>query len=153
MVDVGGKPETRRRARAEGRIRMAPETLQAIRAGSLDKGEALTVARIAGIQAAKRTHDLIPLCHALPGVSVEVSLIPEPELPGIRVEAEARLTGRTGVEMEALTAVSAALLTLYDMAKALDRGMVIERVRLLQKEGGASGSWQAADVNDPSGDR
>jgi cyclic pyranopterin phosphate synthase len=153
MVDVGSKPETRRLARAAGQIRMAPETLEAIRAGTLEKGEALTVARIAGIQAAKRTHDLIPLCHALPGVSVEVHLSADPELPGIRVEAEARLTGRTGVEMEALAAVSAALLTLYDMAKALDRGMVISDVRLLQKEGGASGSWQAPELNDPSAAR
>ena len=126
MVDVTGKDETVRRAVAEGRIRMAPTTLQALVDGSLDKGEALPVARLAGIQAGKKTADLIPLCHALPGASVTVELEPDPALPGVVARAEARYRGRTGVEMEALTAVSVALLTVYDMAKALDRGMVVE---------------------------
>ncbi|MEQ9568798.1 MAG: cyclic pyranopterin monophosphate synthase MoaC, partial [Longimicrobiales bacterium] len=139
MVDVTGKDETVRRAVAEGRIRMAPATLQALVDGALEKGEAFAVARLAGIQAGKKTADLIPLCHALPGASVTVELEPDPELPGVVVTAEARYRGRTGVEMEALTAVSVALLTVYDMAKALDRGMVVEDVRLRSKEGGASG--------------
>lgn len=143
MVDVTSKDETRRRALATGCIRMQPETLEAIRGAKLEKGEALAVARIAGIQAAKRTHELIPLCHALPGASVSLHLDPDPELPGVVVTAEARYRGRTGVEMEALTAVTAALLTLYDMAKALDRGMRLEGIRLLEKEGGASGRWSA----------
>jgi cyclic pyranopterin phosphate synthase len=143
MVDVTGKEATVRRAVAEGRIRMAPATLRALVDGSLEKGEAFPVARLAGIQAGKKTADLIPLCHALPGASVTVALEPDEALPGVVVRAEARYRGRTGVEMEALTAVSVALLTLYDMAKAMDRGMVVEGVRLLSKEGGASGSWQA----------
>lgn len=143
MVDVTGKDETVRRAVARGRIRMAPATLQALRSGSLEKGEAFAVARLAGIQAGKKTADLIPLCHALPGASVTVDLEPDDALPGVVVTAEARYRGRTGVEMEALTAVSVALLTLYDMAKALDRGMTMESVRLVSKEGGASGSWSA----------
>lgn len=143
MVDVTTKDETVRRAVAEGRIRMAPTTLQALVDGSLEKGEAFAVARLAGIQAGKKTSDLIPLCHALPGASVTVELEPDPGLPGVIVSAEARYRGRTGVEMEALTAVAVALLTLYDMAKALDRGMVVEAVRLRSKEGGASGSWRA----------
>lgn len=143
MVDVTAKAETRRSARAAGCIRMQPTTLAAILAGTVEKGEALAVARIAGIQAAKRTHEWIPLCHALPGASVELQLTPNPDLPGIVAEATARFTGRTGVEMEALTAVSAALLTIYDMVKALDRGMEISDIRLLEKHGGASGSWLA----------
>lgn len=143
MVDVTAKHETVRRAVAEGRIRMAPATLEALRSGALEKGEAFAVARLAGIQGGKRTSDLIPLCHALPEALLRVDLEPDPSLPGVVVTAEARYRGRTGVEMEALTAVSVALLTLYDMAKALDRGMVIESVRLLSKEGGASGTWQA----------
>lgn len=143
MVDVTGKDETVRRAVARGRIRMAPATLRALRSGSLEKGEAFAVARLAGIQAGKKTADLIPLCHALPGASVTVDLDPDDALPGVVVTAEARYRGRTGVEMEALTAVSVALLTLYDMAKALDRGMTMEEVRLVSKEGGASGSWSA----------
>ncbi|MEK9500619.1 cyclic pyranopterin monophosphate synthase MoaC [Gemmatimonadota bacterium DH-20] len=143
MVDVTGKDETVRRAVARGRIRMAPATLEALRSGSLEKGEAFAVARLAGIQAGKKTADLIPLCHALPGASVTVDLDPDDALPGVVVTAEARYRGRTGVEMEALTAVSVALLTLYDMAKALDRGMTMESVRLVSKEGGASGSWSA----------
>ena len=128
---------------ARGRLRMDPATLDAIVEGRVPKGEALTVARIAGIQAGKRTDQLIPLCHALPGASVSLSLEPDPELPGVVAEAEARYRGRTGVEMEALTAVSVALLTLYDMCKALDRGMVLEAIRLVRKEGGRSGTWTA----------
>lgn len=145
MVDVTAKDETVRRAVARGRIRMAPETLSALVEGTLEKGEALSVARLAGIQAGKKTADLIPLCHALPGASVTVEFEPDPSLPGIVARAEARYRGRTGVEMEALTAVSVALLTIYDMAKARDRGMVVEDVRLERKEGGASGSWSADD--------
>jgi cyclic pyranopterin phosphate synthase len=143
MVDVTGKEETVRTAVAGGWLRMEPETLEALVEGRTPKGEALSVARIAGIQAGKRTDLLIPLCHALPGASVTVALEPDPELPGVRARAEARYRGRTGVEMEALTAVSVALLTLYDMCKALDRGMVLGEVRLLSKAGGQSGDWSA----------
>lgn len=141
MVDVSGKAGTRRRAAAEGAIRMAPATLSAILEGRTPKGDVLQVARIAGIQAGKRTGDLIPLCHMLPGASVAVDLWEDSTLPGIRVRAEASVEGQTGVEMEALTAASVALLTVYDMAKALDRGMSLEGIRLLEKEGGRSGSW------------
>lgn len=142
MVDVGGKAETARSATATGRIRMAPATLAAVRDGSGPKGDVLAAARIAGIMAAKKTGDLIPLCHplALDSVSVEFSFT---DL-GVDVTARASLTGRTGVEMEALTAASIALLTIYDMAKALEKGMVIEQVRLLEKTGGKSGNWRAA---------
>jgi cyclic pyranopterin phosphate synthase len=141
MVDVSEKQDTRRRAVASGRIRMAAETLAKVLAGDAPKGDVLGVARIAGIQAGKRTGDLIPLCHVLPGASVGVTLEPDHDLPGIVVRAEATFAGQTGVEMEALTAASVALLTVYDMAKALDRGMVIEGVRLERKEGGRSGVW------------
>jgi len=141
MVDVSGKEKTRRVAVAEGAIRMAPETLAAISLGRTEKGDVLQVARIAGIQAGKRSGELIPLCHILPGASLVVNLEEDPDLPGVRVKAEASIQGQTGVEMEALTAASVALLTVYDMAKALDRGMVIQDVRLLSKEGGRSGSW------------
>lgn len=141
MVDVTSKDETRRTAVARGRIRMARETLEAILKGRTEKGNALHVSELAGIMAGKRTGDLIPLCHVLPGASISVSLEPDPDLPGVAARAEARYGGRTGVEMEALTAVSVALLTLYDMAKALDRGMVIEGIRLVRKEGGRSGRW------------
>ena len=143
MVDVSEKEITRRVAVAEGRLRMAPATVEALREGRGPKGDALQVARIAGILGGKRTSDLIPLCHALPDASVTVELELDDELPGVRARAEARIAGRTGVEMEALTAVSVALLTVYDMAKALDRGMVVEGVRLLRKEGGRSGVWTA----------
>ncbi len=143
MVDVTGKEATLRVAVAEGCIRMRPETLATLRAGDLPKGDVFGTARLAGIMAAKRTSELVPLCHALPGASVRVELVPDAELPGVRVTAEARYTGRTGVEMEALTAVSVALLTVYDMAKALDRGMVVDGVRLVRKEGGRSGRWTA----------
>ncbi len=141
MVDVGAKPLTARRAVAGGRIRMTAAALEAIRAGNAPKGDVLSAARIAGIMAAKRTADLIPLCHplALTRVTVEFGW----EAEGISVRAAAATTGPTGVEMEALTAATVALLTLYDMAKALDRAMVIEGVRLLEKSGGRSGDWRA----------
>lgn len=143
MVDVTGKSVTTRRAVAEGHIRMEAATLEAIVSGRTKKGDPLQVAELAGIMAGKRTSDLIPLCHALPGASVTVELEPVTELPGVRARATAVYSGTTGVEMEALTAVSVALLTVYDMVKAIDRGMRIEDVRLRSKEGGASGSWAA----------
>ena len=141
MVDVGGKAETVRSATAAGRIRMAPATLEAVKNGSGPKGDVLSAARIAGIMAAKKTGDLIPLCHplALDTVSVDFAFTDD----AVEVTARAALTGKTGVEMEALTAASIALLTLYDMAKALEKGMVIEHVRLLEKTGGKSGDWRA----------
>ena len=143
MVDVGGKKGTARTATATGCIRMSGDALTAMWDGTGPKGDALATARIAGIMAAKKTGELIPLCHplALDAVSVEFGK----EKDGIRVTAMASLTGRTGVEMEAMTAVSIALLTLYDMGKALDKGMVIESVRLLAKSGGKSGHWRAAE--------
>lgn len=144
MVDVTRKDSTHRSATAEGRIVMAPSTLSTILEGRSEKGNPLQVAEIAGIMAGKKTADLIPLCHSLPGASVEVRLDTDPALPGIVASATASYTGRTGVEMEALTAVAVALLTIYDMVKAVDRGMRIEGVRLRSKEGGASGSWQSA---------
>jgi len=143
MVDVGAKPETDRLARAEGAIRMAPGTLELIRANSLAKGDVLGVARLAGVMAAKRTADLIPLCHPIPLTHVDVELAVDAALPGVRVSATTRTRGRTGVEMEALTAATVALLTVYDMAKAVDRGMILEEVRLVEKTGGASGPWRA----------
>ncbi len=130
-------------ATAEGRIRMSTDTLVAIRGGGVQKGDVLQVARLAAIMAGKRTADLIPLCHILPGASIAVDLDLDEALPGIVLRAEARIAGQTGVEMEALTAVSVGLLTVYDMAKSLDRGMVIEDVRLLHKDGGRSGAWSA----------
>ncbi|HOA50291.1 MAG: cyclic pyranopterin monophosphate synthase MoaC [Pseudomonadota bacterium] len=141
MVDVGGKADTQRVAVAEGRILMSAAALTAIRDGSVPKGDVLAAARIAGIMAAKKTADLIPLCHplALDTVTLDFTI----EAQGVRVTATASLTGRTGVEMEALTAVSVALLTVYDMAKAIDKGMVIESVRLIEKRGGKSGHWKA----------
>ncbi|MEX0603628.1 MAG: cyclic pyranopterin monophosphate synthase MoaC [Marinobacter sp.] len=143
MVDVTAKAETEREARAEARITMAPETLAMIVDGEHPKGDVLAVARIAGIMAAKKTHDLIPLCHVLNLTSVKIELSPELEPAAVRIEARCKLSGQTGVEMEALTAASIAALTLYDMCKAVDRGMVIETVRLLEKTGGRSGHWQA----------
>lgn len=142
MVDVGAKAATGRRAVAGGRITMTPEALAAIRAGNAPKGDVLSTARIAGIMAAKRTAELIPLCHPLALTSVAVEF--DWEADGISVRATAATTGPTGVEMEALTAASVALLTLYDMAKALDRAMVIGDIRLLEKSGGRSGDWRAA---------
>jgi cyclic pyranopterin monophosphate synthase len=141
MVDVSAKAVTARVAVAEGVITVAPAALDAIRAGAVAKGDVLAVARIAGIMAAKRTADLIPLCHPLPLSGVEVDLAIE--TAGIRVTATASTSHTTGVEMEAMTAVSVALLTIYDMAKALDRGMIIGGVRLLAKSGGRSGDWRA----------
>lgn len=143
MVDVGDKPATVREATAEGRVLMAPETLALILAGDAKKGDVLGTARIAGIMAAKRTHELIPLCHPLALSKVSVELTPDEALPGVVVTAMARVTGPTGVEMEALTAVSVACLTIYDMTKAVDRGMRIEGVRLLAKSGGRSGDFRA----------
>ena len=142
MVDVGGKPATARRAVASGRITMTPQALDAIRAGNAPKGDVLGAARIAGIMAAKRTGELIPLCHplALDAVNVDFAY----EESAIRVTATASLTGKTGVEMEAMTAASVALLTIYDMAKAIDKGMVIGEVRLIAKSGGKSGDWNVA---------
>lgn len=145
MVGVGDKAVTRRRAVAEGRIRLAGETLARLRAGEVGKGDVLGVARIAGIQGAKQTGALIPLCHPLPLTGVGVELAEEDDPPAVRVTATAETEGRTGVEMEALTAVSTALLTLYDMCKAMDRGMEMEGVRLLEKSGGRSGHWQRPD--------
>jgi len=141
MVDVGGKAETRRIAVASGRIRMSPAALDAIRDGHAPKGDVLAAARIAGIMAAKKTADLIPLCHPLALDAVTLDFVIEAD--SVRATATASLSGRTGVEMEALTATSIALLTIYDMAKALDKGMVIEDLRLIAKQGGKSGDWQA----------
>ncbi len=142
MVDVGDKAETKRVAVAGAFIRMRPETLELIESGSASKGDVMAVARIAGITASKRTADLIPLCHPIPLTSVAVELEPgSGERVGIEIRATAETTGRTGVEMEALTAASVAALTIYDMCKAVDRGMVVEDVRLISKEGGRSGLW------------
>ena len=143
MVDVGAKPDTARSARAAGEIRMTSETLDAIRSNALSKGDVVAVARVAGVMAAKRTAELIPLCHPLPLTDVDVRIALDESLPGIRVEATARTVGKTGVEMEALTAVSVTLLTIYDMAKSLDKRMCIGSIRLLEKSGGRSGSWSA----------
>ena len=143
MVDVGEKPPTRRTAVAEGTVTMQPETLRAILAGNAKKGDVLGTARLGGIMAAKRTHELIPLCHPLLLETVSVEIEPDESLPGLRVAALARVSGRTGVEMEALTAAAVACLTIYDMAKAVDRGMVIGGVRLLEKTGGTSGDYSA----------
>ena len=143
MVDVGGKAATERAAVASGRIRMSPEAIAAIRDGDAPKGDVLGTARIAGIMAAKKTGELIPLCHplALDAVNVEFAF----EKDAVRATATASLTGKTGVEMEAMVAVSTALLTIYDMAKAIDKGMVIDVVRLIEKRGGKSGYWKAAE--------
>ncbi|MGB3710499.1 MAG: cyclic pyranopterin monophosphate synthase MoaC [Erythrobacter sp.] len=142
MVDVGGKKATKRIAKASGHIAMSREALDAIREGSVPKGDVIASARIAGIMAAKRTGELIPLCHplGLEAVTLDFAI----ETQGVRVSATASLTGRTGVEMEAMVAVSTALLTIYDMAKAIDRAMVIGEVRLIEKRGGKSGDWKAS---------
>ena len=142
MVDVSAKPETERSAVARGRIRMGSATLSLVLSGGAAKGDVVRIAELAGVMAAKRTGDLIPLCHPLPLTSVVVSIAPDSALPGLNVTAEARTVGRTGVEMEALTAVSIACLTLYDMLKSGDRGMRIEGIELLEKKGGKSGDWR-----------
>ena len=143
MVDVGAKPDTERTAIAEGHVTMLPETLATILSGNARKGDVLGTARIAGIMAAKRAHELIPLCHPLLLTKVQVDIEPDEALPGLRVTALARVTGKTGVEMEALTAASVACLTIYDMAKAIDRGMTISGIRLVEKTGGKSGAYRA----------
>jgi len=145
MVDVGGKAETHRVAVAEGAVRMSDAAFSAIRDGAGPKGDALQVGRLAGIMAGKKTGELIPLCHVLPDASISVDLSLDEELPGVTVVAEARITGRTGVEMEALVAASLALLTVYDMTKAVDRSMVIQEVRLVHKSGGKTGTWDRRD--------
>lgn len=143
MVDVGGKAETVREAIAGGSVRMQAETLAMILAGNAKKGDVLSTARIAGIMAAKKAHELIPLCHPLLLTRVSVDIEPDHDLPGLRVQALARVTGKTGVEMEALTAASVACLTIYDMAKAVDRAMIISDIRLASKTGGKSGDYRA----------
>jgi len=143
MVDVSGKNATERMAVAEGKVVMRTQTLDLVLAGNAMKGDVLGAARLAGIMAAKRTHGLIPLCHPLPITKVEVEINPEHALPGFLVQATVKVTGQTGVEMEALTAVSIACLTIYDMVKAIEKGMRIEGIRLLQKTGGKSDDWQA----------
>jgi cyclic pyranopterin phosphate synthase len=145
MVDVGHKPDTERIAVAGGQVQMRPETLRLIREGAIHKGDVLTVARLAGIMAAKRTADLIPLCHPLPLTHLDVTLTLDEAASRVIIRATARTVGKTGVEMEALTAVSAAALTIYDMAKAVDREMRIGDIRLLEKRGGKSGDYVAAD--------
>jgi cyclic pyranopterin monophosphate synthase len=152
MVDVGGKDETERVACAEALVVMAPATLRLIADGAVPKGDVFATARLAGIMAAKRTHELIPLCHQLNLTAVHVEIEADPDLPGLRVTTEARLRGRTGVEMEALVAASVAALTVYDMCKAVDRGMELRAVRLLAKSGGRSGTWQRADGDEKSED-
>ncbi len=142
MVDVGAKPMTLRVCTARGEVRMAPETLAQIAAGTLPKGDVLATARLAAIQAAKRTDEWIPLCHSLPLDAVEVDLRPDPERCCVVIEATARVHARTGVEMEALVAVTAAGLTIYDMCKAVDRGISLDAVRLVRKSGGTSGEWE-----------
>lgn len=143
MVDVGDKSHTSREAIAIGKVTMLAATLDMIIAGNAKKGDVIGTARIAGIMGAKRTHELIPLCHPLALTSVKINIEPDPSLPGLRVEATAKVSGQTGVEMEALTAVSVACLTIYDMAKAVDRGMEIGDIKLVKKSGGKSGTWTA----------
>ena len=143
MVDVGDKAVTDRRARAEGVLRCSAETLDLLRRGRTPKGEVIATAELAGVMGAKRTAELIPLCHPLPLTKIAVDIAIEDPLPGLRVTAEARTRGQTGVEMEALTAVSIACLTLFDMLKAVDKAMVIEGVRVTAKVGGRSGDWTA----------
>jgi cyclic pyranopterin phosphate synthase len=147
IVDVSEKPETKRVARATGRIVMNAATLALAVEGQAKKGDVFGVARIAGIMAAKKTHELIPLCHPLPVTKIAVDIEADEALPGVIVTAEVSVTGKTGVEMEALTAVSVALLTVYDMLKAVDRGMRIEGVELLEKRGGRSGEWRRDEMD------
>jgi cyclic pyranopterin phosphate synthase len=144
MVDVSAKPETERTATARGCVTMRPETLALLRSGGVKKGDVLAVARLAGIMGAKRTPDLIPLCHPLSLNAVELTLRLADDRPAVEIEATCRVTGRTGVEMEAMTAVSIAALTIYDMCKAIDRSMTIGEIRLTHKSGGKSGSWTAS---------
>lgn len=143
MVDTSSKPVTRRIAVAEGRVRMAAAAFELVQRNAIAKGDVLGVARVAGIQAAKRTAELVPLCHPLQLEQVEVDPVLDPALPGVRITATVRIEGRTGVEMEALTAVSVACLTVYDMVKSADRGMTIEAIRLVHKSGGRSGDYTA----------
>jgi cyclic pyranopterin monophosphate synthase len=145
MVDVSAKPVTEREALAEGYVLMTPATLDIVRKGEAKKGDVLGAARIAGIMAAKRTHELIPLCHPLALSKIEVEAVPDAKRPGIRVTARVKVAGQTGVEMEALTAVSVACLTVYDMVKAVERGMRIDGIRLLEKTGGRSGRYRAEE--------
>jgi cyclic pyranopterin phosphate synthase len=145
MVDVSGKPATARTAVAEGRVVMAPETLALVLDGNAKKGDVLGAARIAGVMAAKRTSELIPLCHPLALSQIALEITPDRKLPGLMVRATAKVTGQTGVEMEALTAVSVACLTIYDMVKAVERGMRIEGIRLIEKRGGKSGRYRAKE--------
>jgi cyclic pyranopterin monophosphate synthase len=145
MVDVGGKAETERRALAGATVRMDPATAAALERGDAPKGDALSTARLAGIQAAKRTAELIPLAHPLPLDFVDVSAVIDRDEGAVRIEAEARVTGRTGVEMEALTAATVAALTIYDMVKGIERGVRIEAVELVEKSGGRSGTWRRDD--------
>jgi cyclic pyranopterin phosphate synthase len=145
MVDVSGKAATEREAVAEGCVVMATKTLDLVLAGNSKKGDVLSAARIAGIMAAKRTHQLIPLCHPLPLTKIAIEIQPDHKLPGLAVRATVKVTGQTGVEMEALTAVSVACLTIYDMAKAIERGMRIEGIHLVEKSGGASGHYRAKE--------
>ena len=142
MVDVAEKPVTERIAVAEGAVIMAPATLAMIRAGDAKKGDVIGTARIAGIMASKRTHELIPLCHAIALSAITIDIEPDDALPGLLVRATAKVADRTGVEMEALTAVALACLTIYDMAKAADRGMEVTAIRLVEKRGGRSGTWR-----------
>jgi cyclic pyranopterin phosphate synthase len=143
MVDVSAKPATERVARAAGTIRMSAEALAAIRDNAVTKGDVLTVAKVAGVMAAKRTAELVPLCHPLPLSDVQVLLAIDESVPGIHAEATVRTTASTGVEMEAITAVAVTLVTVYDMAKSIDKGMVITDIRLLEKRGGRSGVWKS----------
>ena len=145
MVDVAGKPMTERVAVAEGQVRMSREAFEQVAANAVAKGDVLAVAEVAGVMAAKRTGELIPLCHPLGLDLVTVEARLAPDLPGVRVVATAKVTGRTGVEMEVLTAVSVACLTCYDMVKAIDRGMIIEGIRLTSKSGGTRGDWRRSD--------
>ncbi len=145
MVDVSAKSETQRHATARGCVRMTGATLETVEGRRAKKGDVITVAELAGIQGAKRTADLIPLCHPLPLDAVEIDIVADRDLPGLVVTATARTFGRTGVEMEAMTAVGAACLTVYDMLKAIDRGMTIEAIELVEKAGGRSGLWQRED--------
>lgn len=144
MVDVGGKPATQRTATAKGRVHMAEATVEAIRDGGLEKGDVISVARLAGIMGAKRTAELIPLCHPLPLSNADVELRLAEDAPAVEITATCRIAAQTGVEMEALTAVSVAALTIYDMCKAVDKGMRIGDIRLVHKSGGKSGTYEAA---------